>query len=303
MTEQTAPSAESAEAAALSAMESKLFGPAEEEEAQPSEPQEVESPEAAADEEQQPDLEEIEVDDGEKYQVPKKLKDAFLRQQDYTRKTQEVAEMRRNVALQQEAMQAQEVFQKHVAPKRAELEQVQSELKQFKSIDATQLDAEQLMRLQMRITTLRDRAAEIEAGIKSDADQFVQWHQQHRSQLTQQGEQYLKTVIPSWGTEAKQAAATVARDVGYTDAEIAQAFDPRFVRLAYEAAQYRKLMSTKGQAVATAQKAPPVIKPGSSDPAMQQRMQNLNWSKQMKNAKTDSDKRVLAEQRMAKFFR
>lgn len=298
------PDAGSAEQAALSAMEAKLFGPAEEEQEALS--QEAEAPEVAQDEtdaESQPvDLEEIEADDGEKFQVPKKLKDAFLRQKDYTQKAMEVAEHRRNVALQMEALQAQQVFDKHVEPKRKELDQVKSELQQFKSIDATQLDSEQLMRLQLRISSLKEKAAEIEQGIQSDAQQFAQWHVEHRKKLTQQGEQFLKTVIPQWGDEAKRDAATTAKAAGYTDEEIGQAFDPRFVRLAWEAAQYRKLMSSKGQAVATAQKAPPVIKPGSSDPAMQNRMQNLNWHKAMKGAKSDSEKRALAEQRMAKFF-
>ena len=60
-----------------------------------------ETPEADADgapDEGQPEDDTEEVDwDGAKYRVPKPLKDALLRQADYTRKTQELAEQRRTV--------------------------------------------------------------------------------------------------------------------------------------------------------------------------------------------------------------
>lgn len=50
------------------------------------------------------DSEEIEHE-GRKYRVPKALKDSFLRQADYTRKTQEVAEQRRAVEAERQAVQ------------------------------------------------------------------------------------------------------------------------------------------------------------------------------------------------------
>ena len=60
-----------------------------------------ETPEADAEgapDEGQPEDDTEEVDwDGAKYRVPKPLKDALLRQADYTRKTQELADQRRTV--------------------------------------------------------------------------------------------------------------------------------------------------------------------------------------------------------------
>jgi len=57
-----------------------------------------EAPEGQSD----PEQEEIEHE-GKRYAVPKELKEAFLRQSDYTRKTQEVADLRRNVEAAQQA--------------------------------------------------------------------------------------------------------------------------------------------------------------------------------------------------------
>lgn len=70
------------------------------EDASPDEDEDTEQPDAAT-------LEEIEFD-GHKFQIPPELKPALLRQQDYTRKTQELAEHRKQVQAAQE--KAQQTF-------------------------------------------------------------------------------------------------------------------------------------------------------------------------------------------------
>lgn len=286
------------EAAALAAMEEKLFGPAEEEPAE-------ESPEAAPEEtEEQPqdDLFEIEADDGERYRVPQKLKDSFLRQSDYTKKTQELAELRRHAIATAEAVQASQQFQQSVAADQAELAKVSADIERYKSIDWTALDTDQYVRLKHQLDGLKERKGEIEQTISGKATQFSQWQQQHKQSLSQQGQQYLRNVIPNWGQQSVQDAAQAALDAGYTNEEVSNVFDPRFVKLAWEAAQFRKLQSGKTAAVQAAQKAPPVVKPGSSDPQMSARMKEVAWAKQMKNAKSPTEKRALAEAKMARFF-
>lgn len=302
MTEQ--PQAVDSEAAAIAAMEEKLFGPSEAPEAAQEEEIEQEATEQAEDDEQPSpeELFEIEADDGEKYRVPPKLRDAFLRQQDYTRKTQEVAELRRQAALTAEAIQAQTQFQQSVAQDQAELFKVQQDIERFKAFDWSALDTDQYVRFKHQLDSLKERAQEINSTISGKAQQFSQWQQQHKANLTQQGQQYLRSQIPNWGAEHVNDAARMALEVGYTNDEVSNVYDPRFVRLAWEAAQYRKLQSGKTAAVRTAQKAPPVIKPGSSDPAMSERARQMNWAKQMKQAKSPTEKRSLAEARMAKFF-
>lgn len=286
------------EAAALAAMEEKLFGPAEEE--QPAE----ESPEAAPEdtEEPQEDLFEIEADDGEKFRVPPKLKDSFLRQSDYTKKTQELAELRRHAIATAEAVQASQQFQQSVSADQAELARVQGDIERYKSIDWTALDTDQYVRLKHQLDGLKERAGEITQTISGKAQQFSQWQTQHKQSLSQQGQQYLRNVIPNWGQQSVQDAAQAALEAGYTNEEVSNVFDPRFVKLAWEAAQFRKLQSGKTAAVQAAQKAPPVVKPGSSDPQMSARMKEVAWAKQFKNAKSPTEKRGLAEARMARFF-
>src|SRR3954468_9858746 len=60
------------------------------------------------------DLEDIELE-GKQYRVPKDLKDGYLRQADYTRKTQEVAEQRKAVEEREKAFQDQaRLHQEHI---------------------------------------------------------------------------------------------------------------------------------------------------------------------------------------------
>ena len=59
----------------------------------------TEDGEGNPDEESEPEDDTEEVDyEGKKYRVPKDIKDALLRQSDYTRKTQELAEHRNQVS-------------------------------------------------------------------------------------------------------------------------------------------------------------------------------------------------------------
>ena len=62
----------------------------------------IEGPDGQADAELEPGLAEVEID-GKTYKLPPELKDGFLRQADYTRKTQELAEQRRRMEAEREA--------------------------------------------------------------------------------------------------------------------------------------------------------------------------------------------------------
>jgi len=93
-----------------------------------SEPTEEEGIEAAA------QFAEVELN-GEIYQVPSELKDGYLMQADYTRKTQENAQIRRETeALREQAQQAVQVSQDELQV-RADLLNTNRELSRFENVD------------------------------------------------------------------------------------------------------------------------------------------------------------------------
>lgn len=209
--------------------------------------------------------------DGVTYRLPKELKakvEAWkagqLRQDDYTRKTQEVAALQKQVSVIAETAHAKQQFDQHIAPEREEMAQIESTLKQYKALDWNSLAMEEHFKYRTQMETLKERAAELKATIGTKEGQYREWSEGQRKALIENGNKFLSQSIKGWGPEAMKQVAGAAKDVGYTSDEIENVFDVRFVRLAHKAAQYDKLMSGKEAALATAQKAPPVVKPGAS---------------------------------------
>lgn len=209
-------------------------------------------------------LEEIDWEDGQKYRVPKTLKEGFLRQQDYTRKTQELAELRKHAAAAAETAQMAQAFEQATADERKQLSRVENELERYKQVDWSNLDVETYIKAKHQMDTLKEQASEIQQKLGQKAQQFADWRRNQAQQLLQSGETYLKQSIPSWGEDAKKEVFSQALQAGYTEDELKQVFDPRFVKLAWEAAQFRKLQAGKSAAVQQASKAPPVVKPGAT---------------------------------------
>jgi len=228
----------------------------------------AEGPEEAVMEDDLPpedDSDEIDWEDGQKYRVPKVLKEGLLRQQDYTRKTQELAELRRQAQVTMETGQALQQFQAATADEQRELSRVQADIERYKGLDWSSLDTDTYIKAKHQLDNLKERAGEIQQGLGQKAQQFSQWRQQQLQQALQSGEQFLRTSIQGWGDEARREVRTQVLANGYSEEELAQVIDPRFVKIAWKAAQFDKLQAGKQTALQSAQKAPPVVKPGASN--------------------------------------
>jgi len=218
-----------------------------------------------------PDTEEDFDVDGTNYRLPPELKakvsewkEGALRREDYTRKTQELAEMHRQVTTMAETAHARQQFEQTVQTERSELERVKADMARYKGLDWASLDIDAHLKLRTQLEQLKDRSKELEGEINTKAGQFAQWSEGKKRELVQQGNKFLSQTIKGWGPETVKGIAEAAKSVGYTSEEIDGVFDVRFVRLAHKAAEYDRLMSGKQAALETAQKAPPVIKPGAS---------------------------------------
>jgi hypothetical protein len=215
-------------------------------------------------------LEELDLD-GESYRFPAKVaakvkewKEGALRQEDYTRKTQQLAELHRHVALTSEAVQKNFELQNAINNERLELSRVEAELSRYKSVDWSSLDMESYVRLRGQFDMLRDRAGELSGALNNKVQQFEQWKQGHKQQLTKTGQAALLSMLPKRDEQTLQEIAGAALSAHFTPEELGNILDPRFFALAYKAAQFEKLQSAKNTAVSKAQKAPPVLKPGVS---------------------------------------
>lgn len=228
-------------------------------EAEITEPQE-------ADEQPQEDsegFEDIEID-GETYRVPPKLREAVLRQEDYTRKSQEVAEAKRQVLAQNQMLHLQQVFQQQAAPYHQELNRIQSQLAQYNQVDWKSLDTDTYLKAKGEVESLEKRAGGIQQMLAQSAQQFMgqaqQWQQQHLAQ----GYEYLRKAIPKFDQNTVGQLRSYAANEGFTTPEVDTITDPRFVRLLWKAQQFDAIKAGTKSAAEAVKKAPPVIRPGAS---------------------------------------
>lgn len=274
-------------------------------EAQPQEVADDEQPQDAAEEtpaEDDPGLVEIEAEDGQTYKVPAALKDGYLRQADYTRKTQDAKDLAKNAAftLQEKAWSSQ--FEEWTKPERTELSDLKLEIKQYKK-SLTQIDDMNLAwRTQQHVAQLEDKAKELEGTLSTKKQQFDSQLGQARSEAARHAADFISRNVKGWApnNELDREVGGFAHALGIPPelmTEMTVRF-PGFGVMAAKAALYEKLQSSTPKAVQKAQKAPPVVKPGavtSTNSAAAQRARDIQGRFQKSGGLDDFARLLLAK--------
>jgi hypothetical protein len=162
-----------------------------------------------------PEAELIDVEyEGETFKVPPKLKDALLRQADYTKKTMEVAETRK--AIEAEKAQIEHVRNISTAKVNA-MTQAQVLDYQIKSIEATQIDGlsqEQINSLRMDLRDLYDQKNQVSTDIQklTEAERYAETEEVGK--LRQQALQEAATLVPNWSDTRRAELETLAKELG-----------------------------------------------------------------------------------------
>lgn len=216
----------------------------------------------------EPELVDV-VYDGKAYQLPAELKDALLRQADYTRKTQEVAEGRR-------ALEAERAgHQQDVASARAHIQDaarvvaLNDQLAQFGQVDWRALAAQDAGRAQAlhqqfeQLKDLRNRA--VRAWTQREQD-----HASHAQRATarraDEVHAHLPRLIAGWSPEldSKLAECGTAHGLSREDMARAALHNPNFVRVLHKAHLHDEAEKKKQtqQSFDAAQAARPVTRVG-----------------------------------------
>lgn len=182
--------------------------------------------EGAEDGQPEDDTEEVDWD-GEKYRVPKPLKDALLRQADYTRKTQELAEQRRTVEQHFTSLTQQAELQQQTLEHRVALRNVEQTLQQLQSIDFNQYDqsdpqvAAWVAQQSMRVVQYSQAKAELESAIAKTETDFQQLSERSRANAIAQADQVLSREIEGWSPQlVRDLAGYAAENFGITPQEL-----------------------------------------------------------------------------------
>lgn len=247
---------------------------------------------------------ELELEDGETVRVPQKLKDGYLRQSDYTKKTQEAAILQRQAqsVIEQQGLVAK--FQEETREDQRELARIEAEIERYKSVEWQNLDTDTFIRTKHYLETLKEQRNEKEAAIKGKAESTQAEFQKFKQEQTSNAYTYLARHVKEWTPDSpvEREVTSFAQSAGITPEILAEVvrFYPAFGVFVHKAAQFDKLQSTKTDAVKKVQSAPPVVKPGAvttSNAAQEQRYKR-DRAELKKTGSTDALARLFAQRKI-----
>lgn len=210
--------------------------------------------------------EEDELDlDGDKVKLPKKLaekvKAGILRQQDYTRKTMELAEQRKATEAQKAA---QEELFTSLRDDIGMVNALKHQLKAFEGIDWTQLDPQTYHRYRVHEDSLKRELSTAEAGLNEKEAGLKSQREQALATARQEAAAVLARDIPNWGAEtARQVIEHGIQGYGLTPDEVREMVDPRLWKILHDNRSMKAELDTlkSKQAKATAVQASASVKP------------------------------------------
>jgi rRNA maturation endonuclease Nob1 len=248
--------------------------------------------EISADGEDLEEMVEIEVD-GELLEVPSKYKDYFLRQADYTKKTQEIAATNKQLEVVRgeiEAAKRQYDFANEIQPdmlKISQLERDEANVHQYLRDNIDNLSHTDIEKLRMSIDDSRKERDKIINALQSKQQEYQHAQQQAHQELLNKGTEVLRQKIPGWGEAQQKQVREYALASGFAEQEIQGVVDPRQVETLWKAAQYDSLKQGAAPAVKRLQKAPQ-IKTKARNPMPKETQDKLSLRKKLKNPNTDA---------------
>lgn len=193
---------------------------------------------------------------------------------DYTQKTQQVAEQRKELEVYAESIKAQEqAFHEQMQLNNVLIEEVakitslDQQLNQYANVNWNQLSDNDFVEAQKLFFTynqLQQERSQLVSQFEAKKQQVVQKQTQLMAEKIAKGKEILAKEIPNWSPETNQALLSTGKDYGFSDAELNAIVDPRHVKVLHDAMQWRKLQqnSVVKKKVSNAK---PVVKPGSKD--------------------------------------
>lgn len=238
-------------------------------EAAPEQPEETQQNEAAS-------ATVVDID-GKKLEIPEGTPPALVERvqsmaadlkADYTRKTQEVAEIRKASQAHFDAIQKQEELLTANIDKVAELKSLQSRISQFEQLDWQGLadtDPAQATKLHIAYQALQREAGAKYREIQTAEQQRQQLSATAQAKALEVARAELAKRLPKLDDAIKRGIAETAQSYGWTADELTNVTDPRLVHALHDAMQWRKLQEQKPKALQKVAAAPVVLKPSAAE--------------------------------------
>ena len=222
---------------------------------------------------------------------------------DYTQKTQQVAEQRKeleayaeNIKAQEQAFQEQMQLNNVLIEDVAKITSLDQQLNQYANVNWQQLsdnDFVEAQKLFFSYNQLQQERSQLVSQFEAKKQQVVQKQSQLMAEKIAKGKEVLAKEIPNWSPETNQALLSTGKDYGFSDAELNSIVDPRHVKVLHDAMQWRKLQqnSVVKKKVSNAK---PVVKPGSKDTKAEANSNHRQLREQLrKTGKSDAAQKLI----------
>ena len=247
-----------------------------------------ESPEDMEQDDLEEELDETEYE-GKTYKVPKEIKDALLRQSDYTRKTQELAEIRKAAELERQSITTAKEADEAADELKSDLRTVDKALKSFENVDWAKFAADspaqaqaymlQYQQLQMQRQQLSGGLEQLEHTSRTSREQA------HQAALAQAKADLLQA-MPDFTPElAVKITTSTVSAYGFTPDELSRVSDPRQVRILRDAMMWRESQAKAKQAAKPAPATEPVrtVRASSKATVNPDKMTTAQWMEYERN--------------------
>lgn len=240
--------------------------PEPQEQVEASEPEELETQEVEV--EPEPQRFRVKAAGEEKEVTFDELVDGYQKGLDYTKKSQSVAEQRKAVEAERAAIEQAKQARDAYSQRLNLIEDFLS--KQNEGEDLNALKEVDPIGYAVKVAERTEREkqlAMVQAEQQRMAQQRFAEQQAELQQRLHQEARRVAEVIPEYGdekksNEVKKQIRDFAKEVGFTDQELAQAYDSRQVQVLWMAAQYAKLQKQRPEVTKKVQDAPKMLRPG-----------------------------------------
>ena len=218
-------------------------------------------------EQEQPQTFSVKVDGKEVSVTLDELQKGYSRTQDYTRKTQQIAEVRKQVEQETQAVRAERgQYAQLLGALQAQLQSSESQ------VDLDRLYNEDPIEWVRQKEVLRDRQEKAYA-IQAEQQRLIQLSQQEQQQSMQQHlesqKDALLAALPEWkdAKKAKLEKAMLiesAKSAGFSDEDLKSVYDHRLVLLLRKAALFDQMVSKRQGIKPVTNNGPRPAKPGAA---------------------------------------
>lgn len=227
----------------------------------------------------------------------KQLQQGFMRQQDYQRKTAELAKQREALQTEIEAKTkpAIENYEKHLTVMRqAVLAALAPELQGVNLVQLAQEDPAGYVTKQARLQQIGQLFQSIDSQLSKVQQAKAQEATLAKTKAIQEAVETLQRDIPDWGAEKYQELMKFGvESFDFTPQEIQETIDPRMFKLLDVARKYDALQKAKPEVEKKVAKVPKVLKPGTSDKNDKADRASEKWSRLNKDRSPEAAASVI----------